>query len=250
MTLDEAFDKKDEVSVAVQKQLQECMQAYGFEIHRALVTELAPNQQVMASMNEINKQKRLRDAAEMAAESDKIRVVKAAEAAADAAFLQGQGIARQRGAIIDGLRDSICGGSAQGMSSDRVSELLLITQYFETMRDIAANPNASVVFVPAGTTRSGASAAVSGPPPSTKGDGPSLSQRSPASLPPAPAGVPTVPHQPSPASGTKSLGPLRSPQPPALAVPGSPVPTGGTELRAAAAAADVNDSPAAPSMLG
>merc|ERR1712037_19336 len=107
-------------------------------IHKALVTELMPNQEVMQSMNEINKQKRLRDAAIMAAEADKIRVVKAAEAAADAAQLQGEGIARQRGAIVDGLRDSITRGSGDHLSTDKISELLLITQYFETLRDIAA----------------------------------------------------------------------------------------------------------------
>eukprot|EP00747_Dinoflagellata_sp_TGD_P094089 gnl/TRDRNA2_/TRDRNA2_165991_c0_seq2.p1 gnl/TRDRNA2_/TRDRNA2_165991_c0~~gnl/TRDRNA2_/TRDRNA2_165991_c0_seq2.p1 ORF type:complete len:297 (-),score=75.11 gnl/TRDRNA2_/TRDRNA2_165991_c0_seq2:102-992(-) len=149
MTLDEAFEKKDEISVAVQEQLAQCMKEYGFQIHRALVTELAPNRAVMDAMNEINKQTRLRDAAMMAAEAEKIKIVKAAEAAADAAFLQGQGIARQRAAIIDGLRDSIC-GQGQQMSAERVSELMLITQYFETMRDVAANPKANVVFVPAG----------------------------------------------------------------------------------------------------
>eukprot|EP00747_Dinoflagellata_sp_TGD_P094091 gnl/TRDRNA2_/TRDRNA2_165991_c0_seq5.p1 gnl/TRDRNA2_/TRDRNA2_165991_c0~~gnl/TRDRNA2_/TRDRNA2_165991_c0_seq5.p1 ORF type:complete len:297 (-),score=65.31 gnl/TRDRNA2_/TRDRNA2_165991_c0_seq5:102-992(-) len=149
MNLDEAFEKKDEISIAVQEQLSSCMHEYGFQIHRALVTEISPNRAVMDAMNEINKQTRLRDAAMMAAEAEKIKIVKAAEAAADAAFLQGQGIARQRAAIIDGLRDSIC-GQGQQMSAERVSELMLITQYFETMRDVAANPKANVVFVPAG----------------------------------------------------------------------------------------------------
>merc|ERR1712179_470370 len=89
------------------------------------------------SMNEINKQKRLRDAS-----------VKAAEAAADAAQLQGEGIARQRRAIIEGLRDSITHGTNEQLSTDKVSELLLITQYFETLRDIAANSKAQTVFLP------------------------------------------------------------------------------------------------------
>merc|ERR1712129_159482 len=96
MTLDEAFEKKDNVSNAVQQKLQKEMAAYGFIIQKALVTELVPNAEVVRSMNEINKQKRLRDAAIMAAEGEKVRVVKAAEASADAAQLQGEGIARQR----------------------------------------------------------------------------------------------------------------------------------------------------------
>ena len=86
MTLDEAFEKKDDVSNQVMEKLQKEMSTYGFVIHKALVTELVPNQEVVHSMNEINKQKRLRDAAIMAAEAEKVKVVKAAEAAADAVY--------------------------------------------------------------------------------------------------------------------------------------------------------------------
>jgi len=147
MTLDESFEKKDEVSDAVQKKLESEMSSYGLEIRKALVTEIAPDASVVASMNEINKQKRLRDAALMAAEAEKIKHVKAAEAAADAAQLQGEGIARQRRAIIDGLRDSITHGTGEKMSTAQISELLLITQYFETLRDVAANNKSSTVFL-------------------------------------------------------------------------------------------------------
>mmetsp|Transcript_19364 Transcript_19364/g.56242 ORF Transcript_19364/g.56242 Transcript_19364/m.56242 type:complete len:296 (-) Transcript_19364:246-1133(-) len=148
MTLDESFEKKDDISNAVQKKLEEQMTAYGFQIHKALVTELVPNAEVVQSMNEINKQKRLRDAAIMAAEAEKVRVVKAAEAAADASQLQGEGIARQRRAIVDGLRESITHGTGESLNTDKISELLLITQYFETLRDIAANSKAQTVFLP------------------------------------------------------------------------------------------------------
>merc|ERR1712217_637394 len=75
---------------------------------------------------------------------------KQAEAAADAQHLQGQGIARQRAAIIEGLKDSITQGTKETLSSDKVSELLLITQYFETLRDIGATSKAQTVFVPHG----------------------------------------------------------------------------------------------------
>merc|ERR1712151_709466 len=148
MLLDEAFEKKDDISNAIQDKLTKEMAAYGFAIHKSLVTELTPNADVMQSMNEINKQKRLRDASIMAAEAEKIKVVKAAEAAADAAQLQGEGIARQRRAIIDGLRESITHGTGETLSTEKVSELLLITQYFETLRDIAANGKAQTVFLP------------------------------------------------------------------------------------------------------
>eukprot|EP00413_Alexandrium_margalefii_P033408 CAMPEP_0204577590 /NCGR_PEP_ID=MMETSP0661-20131031/42433_1 /ASSEMBLY_ACC=CAM_ASM_000606 /TAXON_ID=109239 /ORGANISM="Alexandrium margalefi, Strain AMGDE01CS-322" /LENGTH=298 /DNA_ID=CAMNT_0051586439 /DNA_START=41 /DNA_END=937 /DNA_ORIENTATION=+ len=150
MLLDEAFEKKDDISNAIQEKLTQQMGSFGFFIHKSLVTELTPNADVMQSMNEINKQKRLRDASIMAAEAEKIKVVKAAEAAADAAQLQGEGIARQRRAIIEGLRDSITHGTGERLSTEKVSELLLITQYFETLRDIAASSKAQTVFIPHG----------------------------------------------------------------------------------------------------
>merc|ERR1712019_177856 len=150
LTLDEAFEKKDDISDACQSQLRKSMAEYGFQIHKALVTELQPDAEVARSMNEINKQKRLRDASLMAAEAEKIKVVKQAEAAADAQHLQGQGIARQRAAIIEGLKNSITHGTGEVLSSEKVSELLLVTQYFETLRDIGAQSKAQAVFVPAG----------------------------------------------------------------------------------------------------
>mmetsp|Transcript_25181 Transcript_25181/g.65781 ORF Transcript_25181/g.65781 Transcript_25181/m.65781 type:complete len:311 (-) Transcript_25181:30-962(-) len=151
MTLDEAFEEKDKISQGVNEALTKSMHEYGFQIIKALVTELKPSQDVMNSMNEINKQKRLRDAAQMASEAEKIRVVKKAEADRDAAMLQGEGIARQREAIIEGLRRAVTGSEgspADALSADRVSELLLITQYFETMKEIGANSRTNTVFMP------------------------------------------------------------------------------------------------------
>jgi regulator of protease activity HflC (stomatin/prohibitin superfamily) len=148
MTLDEVFEKKDDISDAIQRELYKNMANYGFQIMKALVTELTPARGVVDAMNEINTQKRLRDAALMAAEGDKVRIVKAAEAAADSAHLQGQGIARQRSAIIDGLRESVSSGTGEVLSSEKITELLLITQYFETLRDIGASSKAQTIFIP------------------------------------------------------------------------------------------------------
>mmetsp|Transcript_95059 Transcript_95059/g.306944 ORF Transcript_95059/g.306944 Transcript_95059/m.306944 type:complete len:321 (-) Transcript_95059:157-1119(-) len=148
MLLDEAFENKDSISEAVQEQLAKHMTDYGFKIHKALVTELKPSQEVMHSMNEINKQKRLRDAAVMAAEAEKIKIVVKAEADAEAARLQGVGIAKQRSAIVDGLKNSIVGDSDERLSSSKISELLLITQYFDTLKEIGSGSAAQAIFIP------------------------------------------------------------------------------------------------------
>jgi len=148
MNLDDAFENKDAISQAVQETLTKSMFEYGFQIIKALVTELKPSQDVINSMNEINKQKRLRDASMMAAEADKIRVVKKAEADCEAARLQGEGIAKQREAIVEGLKRSVTSGTNEHLSSDKISELLLITQYFETLKEIGANSKSNSVFIP------------------------------------------------------------------------------------------------------
>merc|ERR1712151_642097 len=157
--------RKDDISNAIQDKLTQEMAAYGFQIHKALVTELTPDRSVTESMNEINKQKRLRDASIMSAEADKIRIVKAAEAAADAAQLAGEGVARQRRAIVDGLRDSITSGTSETISPDRIGELMLITQYFETLK-LLASGDSQVVFLP---TSNGTGRAAPQEPCSTEG---------------------------------------------------------------------------------
>jgi len=148
MMLDDAFENKDAISDAVMQQLAVHMKDYGFVIHKALVTELTPSKEVASAMNEITRQSRLRDAEIMRAEAEKIKVVKAAEASAESARLQGEGIANQRSAIVDGLRSSITAGTDETLTSDKISELLLMTQYFETMRDIGANSKATAIFIP------------------------------------------------------------------------------------------------------
>mmetsp|Transcript_77819 Transcript_77819/g.166842 ORF Transcript_77819/g.166842 Transcript_77819/m.166842 type:complete len:395 (+) Transcript_77819:111-1295(+) len=147
LTLDAAFEEKDHISQMVQQALQEHMTAYGWVVHKALVVELRVNPEVMSSMNEMNRQKRLRDATVMAAEADKIKMVKAAEADADAACLQGEGIARQRGAIIEGLRASVA-GTGRDLNTEDITQLLLVTQYFETLKDIGSHDNCKAYILP------------------------------------------------------------------------------------------------------
>merc|ERR1719230_252224 len=112
------------------------MSEFGYIIHSVLVTDVEPAANVKAAMNEINASRRLREAANDRAEAEKIIKVKEAEADAQAKFLQGQGIARQRGAIIDGLKESL-GAAEQSISPERVTELLLITQYFDTLEKVS-----------------------------------------------------------------------------------------------------------------
>jgi len=141
LELDAAFESKDDIANACQAQLQKVMTDYGYEILESLVTDLSPDQRVKASMNEINASKRMKMASLHKAEADKIRQVKAAEAEAEARYLSGVGVARQRKAIVDGLQQSINAfkSDVKGTSPKDVMDLLLLTQYFDLLRDVGAS---------------------------------------------------------------------------------------------------------------
>jgi regulator of protease activity HflC (stomatin/prohibitin superfamily) len=145
MKLDDLFESKDEIAGAVKERLSKCMGEYGYTIHQCLVTDLRPDEKVRSAMNEIDANRRLRVAAAERAEADKVLKVKAAEAEAESKFLQGQGVARQRTAIVEGLKHAV-GGSTE-MDPKTVQELLLITQYFDTLERLA-NGQATTVFMP------------------------------------------------------------------------------------------------------
>ena len=150
MNLDEVFDKKDDVGSSVKSELDLSMRQYGFEITNALVTDVNPADNVKAAMNEIQTQQRLQVAAAAKGEANKILVVKNAEADAESKRLQGEGIAKQRKAIVDGLRESIAAFTDQigGVSAPDVMQLVLLTQYFDTMKEIGISSGSKVILTP------------------------------------------------------------------------------------------------------
>lgn len=150
MNLDEVFEKKDDIGVAVKSELDVSMKVYGFEIPNALVTDVMPADNVKAAMNEIQTQQRLQVAAAAKGEANKILVVKNAEAEAESKRLQGEGIAKQRRAIVDGLRESIAAFTSQiGAVSEReVLNLVLMTQYFDTLKEIGVTSGSKVILIP------------------------------------------------------------------------------------------------------
>lgn len=148
--LDDLFEKKDEIAMAVKKELDQVMDDFGYGIIKALVTDIDPDAKVKTSMNEINAAQRLRVAAVEQAEADKIRVVKAAEGEAESKALQGQGIANQRKAIIEGLKESVESFSAtvQGANAADVMNLVMMTQYFDTIKDIGITGKSNTILIP------------------------------------------------------------------------------------------------------
>jgi len=157
LELDAVFEAKEDLALAVKNALSETMSDYGYQILQALITDIDPAEKVKQAMNEINSAKRLKFAVAEKAEGQKILQVKAAEAEAEAKYLSGVGVAKQRKAIVDGLKSSIVDFSdgVKGASSKDVMDLLLLTQYFDCVRDVGSARHCKTTFVPSGNMGSG-----------------------------------------------------------------------------------------------
>ena len=147
LTLDSAFESKDDIASSVEQRLSESMRSYGFKIINTLVTDISPDQKVRDSMNSINAAQRDRVAAQALAEADKIKRVTQAEAEAESKRLQGEGVAAQRKAIATGIAEQYEMLRKVGIE-DTAEQLLLMTQYFDTMQDVARNGRSNVLMLP------------------------------------------------------------------------------------------------------
>ena|SRR3990167_5095703 len=149
MILDDLFEKKDEIADAVKSELSVIMTSLGYGILKSLVTDIDPDEKVKAAMNEINEAQRLRVAANERGEAEKILKIKKAEAEAQSYALQGQGIANQRTAILTGLQKCIA-EFQEGISGATASEamnLVILTQYFDTMKEIGSTSRSNAIFL-------------------------------------------------------------------------------------------------------
>jgi regulator of protease activity HflC (stomatin/prohibitin superfamily) len=148
--LDDVFEKKDDIANIVMSELAQVMEGFGYGILKALVTDIDPDANVKVSMNEINAAQRMRVAATERGEADRILKVKAAEGDAQSKKLQGRGIADQRQAIVAGLRDSVdeFRKSVPGTTAKDVMNLVLMTQYFDMLKEIGASSRSNAILIP------------------------------------------------------------------------------------------------------
>lgn len=150
--LDDLFLKKDDIAIAVKEELSETMGSFGFDIVNVLVTDIEPDNKVKDAMNEINAAERMRVVAAERGEAERILKVKSAQADAEAKALQGKGIADQRKAIIEGLSASVDEFQTRiaGSSAQEVMNLVLLTQYLDTLKDVGQNSNSNTILIPHG----------------------------------------------------------------------------------------------------
>lgn len=149
LDLDAAYADVEEMALAIEQTLRERMQAYGYEVVKALVLNINPAAEVKEAMNRINASRRNQEAAIAQGEADKILVVKRAEAEAESKRLQGEGVAAQRKAIIGGLRESVSKfANETGVDAEEAMQLVVLTGYTDMLRDVAASSSTNTLLLP------------------------------------------------------------------------------------------------------
>ena len=148
LRLDDVFVRKDDIAIAVKGELQEAMQSYGYDIIKALVTDIDPDEQVKHAMNRINAAEREKTAAEYESEAQRIRIVAVAKAEAESKKLQGQGIADQRREIAKGLQESVGMLNSVNINAQEASALIVVTQHYDTLHSVGANNRSNLVLLP------------------------------------------------------------------------------------------------------
>lgn len=148
MAIDHVFSEKEKIAAAVKERLDATMADFGYTIMQALVNDIQPDAEVKRAMNQVNASARMREAARNEAEAKKIRVIAEAEAEARAKELQGVGIARQRLAIANGLKESVSVCAEAGISAEEATRMVLLTQHYDTVTAVGAGARSTVIMVP------------------------------------------------------------------------------------------------------
>ena len=148
MKLDDVFVKKDDIAIAVKREVQESMETYGYDIIKTLVTDIDPDAQVKAAMNRINAAEREKVAAQYEGDAQRILIVEKAKAEAESKRLQGQGIADQRREIARGLVESVDVLHKVGISSQEASALIVVTQHYDTLQAVGQQTNSNLILLP------------------------------------------------------------------------------------------------------
>src|SRR6056300_595330 len=148
MKLDDVFEKKDDIAIAVKSELNDAMTNYGYDIIKALVTDIDPDPEVKAAMNRINAAERKKVAAQYDGDAERILIVEKAKAEAESKRLQGQGIADQRREIARGLEESVDVLNKVGINSQEASALIVVTQHYDTLQAIGSETNTNLILLP------------------------------------------------------------------------------------------------------
>lgn len=153
MTLDQLFTSQNDISEIVNSTLSNIMEQYGYTIKNTLITRIDPSEGVKMSMNKIQEDKNLRQAAIQQAEAEYVLTVKQAEADKLRKKLQGEGIRDLRIAILDGFQEKISEMSNSfQLSPAEVISFVQNIQKLDTLESMGQSPNTKILFMDTNTS--------------------------------------------------------------------------------------------------
>jgi regulator of protease activity HflC (stomatin/prohibitin superfamily) len=148
MNLDEAYADADTIAMHIQETLHRQMAEYGYEVVKALITNIEPDQRVKDAMNNINAAQRNQVAASAQGDAQKTLAVKKAEGEKETMRLQGEGVAAERQAIAEGLRESLEIIAQQGLDPREAMALVALTQYTDMIRALGEGSRTNTILLP------------------------------------------------------------------------------------------------------
>ncbi|KAG5481252.1 hypothetical protein CUR178_06485 [Leishmania enriettii] len=147
--LEALYVERGTISQQLKDEVDAIINTYGIEIVSALISDIDPGAEITKAMNDVQRFQRLRVASVDAAETEKLKRVRAAEARCEARRLSGEGLAEQRKAIVAGLMQSIedMQSEVRNFTSHDATNMLMMNQYYDTLQSIAANSRSSVMML-------------------------------------------------------------------------------------------------------
>lgn len=142
------LEKKEELASHIRNDLEVQFSDWGMLISSFQITEVTFPATITQAMSEVVASEQLKKAAENKGEATKIQAVKVAEGEKERKRLQGEGIALERQAISEGLKESIeIVRGATGQNSAEILALLTLTQYLDTLKSIGLTENSKIIFM-------------------------------------------------------------------------------------------------------
>ncbi len=149
-THEQTIQSRDEMTNFLMTHLTQKLEAFGFAIDSFQVRDIILPREITEAMSRVISSKRNQEAAFNEAQGKYILAVKEAEAQKETRRLQGEGLAAERDAIINGLSKSIHDmQQATGASATAVMNIVLMNQYIDMMRTISNDKsgNTKTVFI-------------------------------------------------------------------------------------------------------
>ena len=145
-SLEEVFIEKEAIASSIDHSVADKMLAYGYTVVATLITAIRLPKEVQESMNRIVASKNNLESATNDAQAARQKTVIAAQAEAEAMRARGEGIANQRTAIAEGIKQSLDTIRDSGVSSGEANSLFMFSQWTEMMTDVSRNGASTIVL--------------------------------------------------------------------------------------------------------